>query len=132
MEALLLVIHVVVSFLLIIVVLLQSGKSADLSGAFGGAGSQSTFGPRGAASFLSRMTTTLAVMFMVTSLFLYIINSRKSGSASVLGSEEITQEQKADDAKTTPAKTEEKGKTGEEKAKAKKDEKGEKKGSEKK
>jgi len=50
---------------LIIVVLLQSGKAADLAGAFGGAGSQTAFGPRGAANVLSKATTWCAVMFML-------------------------------------------------------------------
>jgi len=53
---------------LIIVVLLQSGKAADIAGAFGGAGSQTAFGPRGAATVLSRATTWCAVMFMVCAL----------------------------------------------------------------
>jgi preprotein translocase subunit SecG len=53
---------------LIIVVLLQSGKAADLAGAFGGAGSQTAFGPRGAANVLSKATTWCAVMFMVCAL----------------------------------------------------------------
>ncbi|HUN62977.1 MAG TPA: preprotein translocase subunit SecG [Candidatus Sulfotelmatobacter sp.] len=57
---------------LIIVVLLQSGKAADLAGAFGGAGSQTAFGPRGAASVLSQATTWCAVMFMVCSLALVV------------------------------------------------------------
>ena len=52
-------------FVLIVVVLLQSGKAADLAGAFGGAGSQTAFGPRGAATILSQATTWCAVMFMV-------------------------------------------------------------------
>jgi preprotein translocase subunit SecG len=52
-------------FVLIIVVLLQSGKAADLAGAFGGAGSQTAFGPRGAANVLSTATTWCAVMFMI-------------------------------------------------------------------
>ncbi len=60
-------IHVLVCFMLVVVVLLQSGKAADLAGAFGGAGSQTAFGPRGAATFLSRSTTWCAVMFMLTS-----------------------------------------------------------------
>src|SRR5207244_5796490 len=55
---------------LIIVVLLQSGKAADLAGAFGGAGSQTAFGPRGAATFLSKATTWCAIMFMATSITL--------------------------------------------------------------
>src|SRR6202161_3907052 len=57
---------------LIIVVLLQSGTAADLAGAFGGAGSQTAFGPRGAASFLSRATTWCAIVFMMTSLTLSV------------------------------------------------------------
>ena len=78
-------IHVAVCFLLVLVVLLQSGKSADLAGAFGGYGSQSTFGPRGTASMLSKMTTTLAVMFMVTSLLLWMFSGKRRSSSSVLG-----------------------------------------------
>jgi len=57
---------------LIIVVLLQSGKAADLAGAFGGAGSQTAFGPRGAASVLSQATTWCAVMFMVCAMALVV------------------------------------------------------------
>jgi preprotein translocase subunit SecG len=80
-------IHVIVCVFLIIVVLLQSGKSADLAGAFGGTGSQSTFGPRGAASALSRATTGAVIVFMLTSLALSIMASRKTsgvGGGSVL------------------------------------------------
>src|SRR6202040_4002775 len=57
---------------LIIVVLLQSGKAADLAGAFGGAGSQTAFGPRGAATILSQATTWCAVMFMVCALAMVV------------------------------------------------------------
>lgn len=78
----LLTVHIIVSIFLIIVVLLQSGKSADLAGAFGGGGSTSTFGPRGAASALSRATTGAVVIFMLTSLTLSILASRGSGSGS--------------------------------------------------
>ena len=60
--------HVLLCITLIIVVLLQSGKAADLAGAFGGAGSQTAFGPRGAATFLSKATTWCAIMFMLASL----------------------------------------------------------------
>jgi preprotein translocase subunit SecG len=60
--------HILVCGLLIIVVLLQSGEAADLAGAFGGAGSQTAFGPRGAATFLSKATTWCAIMFMLTSM----------------------------------------------------------------
>jgi preprotein translocase subunit SecG len=62
--------HVAVCFVLIIVIMLQSGNAADLAGAFGGAGSQTAFGPRGAATFLSRATTWCAIVFMMTSLTL--------------------------------------------------------------
>jgi preprotein translocase subunit SecG len=61
-------IHVIVCFFLIVVVLLQSGKAADLAGAFGGMGSQTAFGPRGSATLLSKATTLAAALFMVTSL----------------------------------------------------------------
>ena len=63
------IIHVIVCFFLVIVVLLQSGKAADLAGAFGGMGSQTAFGPRGSATVLSKATTIAAAVFMVTSLY---------------------------------------------------------------
>ncbi len=88
MEGFLLVIHIFVCLLLIVVVLLQSGKSADLAGAFGGYGSQSTFGPRSAATLLSKLTTSLAILFMCTSLLLWILSSKKSRTGSVLGADE--------------------------------------------
>ncbi|HXM99578.1 MAG TPA: preprotein translocase subunit SecG [Candidatus Dormibacteraeota bacterium] len=59
-------------FVLIIVVLLQSGKAADLAGAFGGAGSQTAFGPRGAATILSQATTWCAIMFMICAMALVL------------------------------------------------------------
>ena len=62
--------HVVVCLFLIIVILLQSGKAADLAGAFGGMGSQTAFGPRGSATLLSRATTISTVVFMLTSISL--------------------------------------------------------------
>src|ERR1700720_3958009 len=72
---------------LIIVVLLQSGKAADLAGAFGGAGSQTAFGPRGAATVLSQATTWCAVMFMVCALAMVVKVDRglgTSGGSSIL------------------------------------------------
>jgi preprotein translocase subunit SecG len=80
----LVIIHVIVCLFLIGVVLLQQGKSADLSGAFGGQGSQTAFGPRGAANLLTRLTTWGAVIFMVVSLMLTILLARNSGEHSVL------------------------------------------------
>jgi len=67
---------------LIIVVLLQSGKAADLAGAFGGAGSQTAFGPRGAATILSQATTWCAVMFMVCALSLVVRVDREIGQGN--------------------------------------------------
>jgi preprotein translocase subunit SecG len=79
MYILLLILHVIVCLFLIIVVLLQSGKAADLAGAFGGMGSQTAFGPRGSATLLSKATTISAVLFMVTSLSLSILATRSAG-----------------------------------------------------
>lgn len=77
--------HVIICLFLIIVVLLQSGKAADLAGAFGGMGSQTVFGPRGTATILSKATTIAASLFMVTSLVLVILaNSRTPSTGSVL------------------------------------------------
>jgi preprotein translocase subunit SecG len=78
---LLVTIHVLVCFFLIVVVLLQSGKAADLAGAFGGMGSQTAFGPRGTATALSKATTVSAVLFMVTSITLSIYATRRGGTA---------------------------------------------------
>ena len=78
METLLTIVHVLVCFALILVVLLQSGRAADLAGAFGGAGSQTAFGPRGAATFLSKATTILAIIFMLTSLGLAFSTARSN------------------------------------------------------
>ena len=79
MYTLFLIVHVLVCFFLIVVVLLQSGKAADLAGAFGGMGSQTAFGPRGSATLLSKATTVSAVLFMVTSLSLSILATRNAG-----------------------------------------------------
>jgi preprotein translocase subunit SecG len=73
------IVHVIVCLFLIIVVLLQSGKAADLAGAFGGMGSQTAFGPRGSATLLSKATTISAILFMVTSLSLSILATRNAG-----------------------------------------------------
>ena len=77
--------HIAVALVLILVVLLQTGKRADLAGAFGGGGSQTAFGARGAATLLSKVTTWSAGIFMVTSLALSIMAShRTTGARSVL------------------------------------------------
>jgi preprotein translocase subunit SecG len=84
MVILLVIIHVIVCLFLIGVVLLQQGKSADLAGAFGGQGSQTAFGPRGAANLLTKLTTYSAIVFMLTSIGLTILLSRAGGDHSVL------------------------------------------------
>ena len=74
------ILHVIICFFLIVVVLLQSGKAADLAGAFGGMGSQTAFGPRGSATLLSKATTMAAVLFMLNSIALGILHSRQAGT----------------------------------------------------
>ncbi len=81
MVVLLTVLHIIVCVFLIVVVLLQSGKSADIAAAFGGGGSQTAFGPRGAATVLTRATTVAAILFMIPSVALTIMAGKgKSGS----------------------------------------------------
>lgn len=84
MIILLTIVHVIVCVFLVIVVLLQSGKAADLAGAFGGMGSQTAFGPRGSATVLSKATTLAAGLFMVTSLVLAVASSRSAGGAQTI------------------------------------------------
>ena len=93
------IIHIIVCLFLIGVVLLQSGKSGDLAAAFGGQGSQTAFGPRGAATALSKATTWSAVIFMLTSITLSIYVSRKGGPASVLSGVKGSQQTKSQPAK---------------------------------
>jgi preprotein translocase subunit SecG len=75
-------VHIFVCLFLIVVVLLQSGKSGDIAAAFGGMGSQTAFGPRGAATALSKATTWSAVIFMVTSITLSVVAVRRTGLSS--------------------------------------------------
>ena len=98
MITLITLIHIVVCFFLIVVVLLQSGKSGDIAAAFGGQGSQTAFGPRGAATALSRATTWSAIIFMVTSITLSVVASRKSNTSN-----SVLQGIKGAPAKSAPA-----------------------------
>ena len=79
--ALITLIHVIVCVILIVVVLLQHGKSADIAATFGGAGSQTAFGPRGTATLLSKITTWSAIVFMLTSISLTIFATRDRSSS---------------------------------------------------
>jgi len=90
------IVHVIVCLFLIAVVLLQSGSSADLAGAFGGGlGSQTAFGPRAGANVLTKMTTWAAIIFMLTSFTLAIISARHHGGGSSV----------LDNSKSAPVKT---------------------------
>jgi preprotein translocase subunit SecG len=80
---LVLILHLIACFFLIAVVLLQQGKGQDLASAFGGGGTQAAFGPRGSATLLSRVTTGLAAVFMITSISLAVLKQKQ---ASVLDS----------------------------------------------
>ncbi|HYR52291.1 MAG TPA: preprotein translocase subunit SecG [Candidatus Dormibacteraeota bacterium] len=85
--ALIQALHIAVCIALMAAILLQSGKGGGLAGTFGAGSSQTLFGGRGAASFLSRATTTLAVLFFVTSLTLGLQASRTSGRRSLIQEE---------------------------------------------
>ena len=78
-------IHVAVCLFLIVVVLLQSGKSGDIAAAFGGMGSQTAFGPRGGATLLSKATTWAAVIFMLTSITLSIFAANRPSTSVLQG-----------------------------------------------
>jgi len=85
LTTLIIIVHIAVCLFLIGVVLLQSGKSGDITAAFGGQGSQTAFGPRGAATVLTKATTWSAIIFIVTSITLSILTARTGGhSKSVL------------------------------------------------
>lgn len=88
MLVLIVTLHVIASLVLILVVLVQSGKAGDLASTFGSAGSQTAFGARGAATFLTKATTVCAVVFMLTSLSLAVLYTRGS-SESVIGTVDL-------------------------------------------
>jgi len=91
--------HILVCLLLIFVIMLQSGSAADLAGAFGGAGSQTAFGPRGASTFLTKATTWCAIVFMMSSLAL----SLKRAPTTAEGSSIIEQTMPSTPSKTAPS-----------------------------
>jgi preprotein translocase subunit SecG len=80
MTVLLVILHIIISVFLILVVLVQQGKGADLAGAFGGGGSQTAFGARGATTLLHKLTTGFFVAFILTSLAIGILLGRPRGS----------------------------------------------------
>ncbi|MFP4033519.1 MAG: preprotein translocase subunit SecG [Desulfococcaceae bacterium] len=103
MSALLVIIHVIVCIALILIVLLQTGKGADMGAAFGGGGSQTLFGSTGAGSFLGKATTAAAVLFMVTSLSLAYVSSNRVGGSVMERVETTAPEETAPGATETPA-----------------------------
>ena len=94
MRILLTSLHVIMSTILIAMVLLQKGKGADIGAAFGGA-SNTVFGPRGAQSFLAKLTTTAAVVFMITSFFLAVTSVKKSSIMESVKPEPVQQQMPA-------------------------------------
>jgi preprotein translocase subunit SecG len=94
--------HVIVCIFLILVVLVQQGKGADWAGAFGGGGTQTAFGARGAGTLLSKATTVAAIVFMITSLTLTILISQPGGT-SVIREGARQRQQQQQPAQQTPA-----------------------------
>jgi preprotein translocase subunit SecG len=83
MTTILIIVHVIVCVALIMIVLLQTGKGADMGAAFGGGGSQTLFGSTGASTFLSKATTGAAIIFMLTSLALAYISSHRTADSII-------------------------------------------------
>jgi preprotein translocase subunit SecG len=102
MIVLLVTLHVIISLFLILVVLVQQGKGADLAGAFGGGGSQTAFGARGATTLLHKLTTGFFVAFVVTSMALAILQAKPRGSV-MTGAETAAPAAPATTAPTTTA-----------------------------
>ena len=84
MSLFIIVIHIIVCIALIMIVLLQTGKGADMGAAFGGGSSQTLFGSTGASTFLSKATTAAAILFMLTSLILAYMSGNKTGKSIVM------------------------------------------------
>ena len=97
------VLHVVLCLLLILIIILQPGKGSDVASAFGGGGGGAVFGPRGPTSLLSRATTVVAVMFMVTSITLALNSDRQIGSSDSI--EDQIRQLEEEEAKKTGAAT---------------------------
>ena len=92
MTQVLIIIHVVVSIAMIMIVLLQTGKGADMGAAFGGGASQTLFGSGGASTFLTKLTTVAAVVFMITSLTLAYYSNRAKSSIMMETKPPVTQQ----------------------------------------
>jgi preprotein translocase subunit SecG len=106
MSTILIIIHVAVCLALILIVLLQTGKGADMGAAFGGGSSQTLFGSTGGATFLTKLTTVAAIVFMLTSLCLAYISGHRRTSSSIMLEQPAPIEQPAPVENAAPAKTE--------------------------
>ena len=109
MSILLIVIHITVCIALIMIVLLQTGKGADMGAAFGGGSSQTLFGSTGASTFLSKATTAAAIIFMVTSLGLAWMSSHRTAGESVVTTSPAPVESSTQPATIPPPATEDSG-----------------------
>jgi len=101
-----LTVHIIVSFGLILIVLLQAGKGAGISGLFGGGGNEAVFGGNTTPLIIKKITTTMAVLFMITSLFLTLIGSRlrtRSLAERIPPAPAETQQQQSAPANNVPA-----------------------------
>jgi preprotein translocase subunit SecG len=97
MSILIIILHVVVSIALILIVLLQTGKGADMGAAFGGGGSQTLFGSTGASTFLSKATTGAAIIFMLTSLALAYMSGQRGSDSIMTGTPPAVEQQTTQD-----------------------------------
>ena len=108
LEPLILVFHVLICVFLVVTILLQAGKGADLGAAFGAGSSQSLFGARGAATFLTKLTTVVAILFLATSLTLATLHKDRSRYNTNFEESVIPVEQKKEEVKPEEKKEEEK------------------------
>ena len=106
MQTIILSIHIILSIVLVILILVQHGKGADAGAAFGSGASSTVFGARGSATFLTKITTIIALIFFITSLSLSYFASNKHSKGKDLINEEIKTEPKdniqSDDLKDLP------------------------------
>ncbi len=101
MTQVLIIIHVVVSIAMIMIVLLQTGKGADMGAAFGGGASQTLFGSGGASTFLTKLTTVAAIVFMITSLTLAYYSTNRAKSSIMMETKPPVTEQAVPQAQPT-------------------------------
>ncbi|NKB76900.1 MAG: preprotein translocase subunit SecG [Gammaproteobacteria bacterium] len=98
----LLVVHLIVAVTIVILVLLQQGKASDMGASFGGGSSQSLFGARGSANFLSRMTSILVTTFFLSSLTLAYMYTRKGEENSILSGSSVIQQGQTENTEEIP------------------------------